>query len=59
VSPLERFAVNLRKARTRIGISQEVLADRCDLHRTNGCEEHVIICTHEAYSKFKVGQAVL
>ena len=27
----------------------------CDLHRHNGCEEHVIICTSEAYSKFKVG----
>ena len=26
---------------------------RCDPHRTNGCEEHVIICTKEAYSKFK------
>jgi hypothetical protein len=31
---------------------------KCDPHRTNGCAEHVIICTHEAYSKFKVGQAV-
>ena len=28
---------------------------RCDPHRRNGCEEHVIICTKEAYSKFKVG----
>ena len=28
---------------------------RCDPHRTNGCEEHVIICTSEAYSKFKMG----
>ncbi len=27
---------------------------RCDPHRTNGCEEHVIICTKEAYSKFKI-----
>ena len=27
----------------------------CDLHRRNGCEEHVIICTKEAYSKFKIG----
>jgi len=24
-----------------------------DPHRRNGCAEHVIICTHEAYSKFK------
>ncbi|CAN7451884.1 DUF1330 domain-containing protein [Bradyrhizobium sp. LjRoot220] len=28
---------------------------RCDPHRTNGCAEHVIICTSEAYSKFGVG----
>ena len=28
---------------------------RCDPHRTNGCVEHVIIATMEAYSKFKVG----
>ena len=27
---------------------------RCDPHRTNGCAEHVIIATKEAYSKFKV-----
>jgi hypothetical protein len=27
----------------------------CDPHRHNGCEEHVIICTSEAYSKFKLG----
>src|SRR3954463_9902952 len=25
----------------------------CDPHRRNGCAEHVIICTKEAYSKFK------
>ena len=28
---------------------------RCDPHRTNGCAEHVIIATEEAYSKFKAG----
>ena len=27
----------------------------CDPHRTNGCVEHVIIATSEAYSKFKAG----
>ena len=27
---------------------------KCDPHRRNGCEEHVIICTAEAYSKFKM-----
>ncbi|MEO6842621.1 MAG: DUF1330 domain-containing protein [Bradyrhizobium sp.] len=27
---------------------------RCDLHRRNGCAEHVIIATAEAYSKFKL-----
>jgi transcriptional regulator with XRE-family HTH domain len=34
VSPQERFAANLRSARTKAGISQEELGDRCDLHRT-------------------------
>ena len=28
---------------------------RCDPHRRNGCEAHVIIATAEAYSKFKIG----
>ena len=28
---------------------------RCDPHRHNGCEAHVIICTSEAYSKFRMG----
>jgi uncharacterized protein (DUF1330 family) len=27
--------------------------NHCDPHRCNGCAEHVIICTSEAYSKFK------
>lgn len=27
---------------------------KCDPHRRNGCAEHVIICTKEAYSKFKM-----
>jgi len=30
----ERFAVNLRRARTEAGISQEELGYVCDLHRT-------------------------
>jgi transcriptional regulator with XRE-family HTH domain len=30
----DRFAVNLRAARRAAGISQEELADRCELHRT-------------------------
>ena len=30
---------------------------QCDPHRRNGCAEHVIIATQEAYSKLKVGQA--
>jgi transcriptional regulator with XRE-family HTH domain len=30
----ERFAVNLRRLRSKAGISQEELARRCDLHRT-------------------------
>ena len=28
---------------------------QCDPHRRNGCAEHVIICTKEAYSKFRTG----
>jgi transcriptional regulator with XRE-family HTH domain len=34
VSPQERFAANLRQARTKAGISQEELGYRCELHRT-------------------------
>jgi transcriptional regulator with XRE-family HTH domain len=34
VEPRQRFAVNLRKARKRQGISQEELGFRCELHRT-------------------------
>ncbi len=34
MSPQERFATNLRHARTAVGISQEELGNRCDLHRT-------------------------
>jgi transcriptional regulator with XRE-family HTH domain len=30
----EQFAANLRRHRTQIGLSQEALADVCDLHRT-------------------------
>ena len=29
--------------------------NRCDPHRSDGCAKHVIICTREAYSKFKIG----
>ena len=32
--------------------------NRCDPHRHNGCEEHVIICTSEAYSKFGMGASM-
>jgi uncharacterized protein (DUF1330 family) len=28
---------------------------RCDPHRRNGCADHLIIATREAYSKFKPG----
>jgi transcriptional regulator with XRE-family HTH domain len=30
----EQFAANLRRHRTQAGLSQEALADLCDLHRT-------------------------
>lgn len=30
----EQFAANLRRHRNRVGLSQEALADVCDLHRT-------------------------
>ena len=33
-SAREQFAENLRQARDRAGLSQEALADACDLHRT-------------------------
>jgi transcriptional regulator with XRE-family HTH domain len=34
MKPRERFAINLRKARQKKGISQEELGFRCELHRT-------------------------
>jgi transcriptional regulator with XRE-family HTH domain len=34
VNPRQRFAVNLRRFRTELSLSQEELAFRCDLHRT-------------------------
>jgi transcriptional regulator with XRE-family HTH domain len=34
MTPQERFAINLRRARTTAGISQEELGYRCELHRT-------------------------
>ncbi len=34
VTPRERFAENLAKARRAAGITQDELADRCHLHRT-------------------------
>jgi len=30
----DRFAANLRRAREAAGVSQEKLADRCEVHRT-------------------------
>ena len=29
--------------------------EKSDPHRINGCEDHLIICTREAYSKLKAG----
>jgi transcriptional regulator with XRE-family HTH domain len=34
MEPRERFAINLRKARQKKGVSQEELGYRCELHRT-------------------------
>jgi transcriptional regulator with XRE-family HTH domain len=34
LEPRDRFALNLRQARLKKGISQEELGFRCDLHRT-------------------------
>jgi transcriptional regulator with XRE-family HTH domain len=34
MTPQERFAINLRKARAEAGVSQEELGYLCDLHRT-------------------------
>lgn len=34
MTPQERFAVNLRQARLKAGVSQEELGYMCDLHRT-------------------------
>jgi transcriptional regulator with XRE-family HTH domain len=34
MTPQERFAINLRRIRTEVGVSQEELGYMCDLHRT-------------------------
>jgi len=34
MKPRDRFAVSLKKARKKAGLSQEELGFRCDLHRT-------------------------
>jgi transcriptional regulator with XRE-family HTH domain len=34
MEPRAQFAANLRSRRERAGLSQEALADACDLHRT-------------------------
>jgi uncharacterized protein (DUF1330 family) len=36
-------------------MTSEDYETKCDSHRRNGCAEHVIVCTKEAYSKFKMG----
>jgi hypothetical protein len=35
-------------------MTSEDYEQRCDPHRINGCAEHVVIATREAYSKFKI-----
>lgn len=34
MEPRQQFATNLRAHRARLGLSQEALGERCDLHRT-------------------------
>jgi len=34
-------------------MTSEDYENRCDPHRRNGCAEHVIVATAEAYSKFQ------
>jgi uncharacterized protein (DUF1330 family) len=34
-------------------MTSEDYENLCDVHRRNGCAEHLIIATNEAYSKFK------
>ena len=36
-------------------MTSEDYENACDPHRRNGCADHLIICTKEAYSKFKIG----
>ncbi len=36
-------------------MTSEDYETKSDPHRVSGCAEHVIICTKEAYSKFKTG----
>jgi len=50
------LAGNVRTLRFRLGISQEELADRCDLHRTyvgaiERAERNVTLSTLEVFSK--------
>jgi hypothetical protein len=35
-------------------MTSEDYENHCDPHRRNGCAEHVIIATREAYSKFNM-----
>jgi hypothetical protein len=35
-------------------MTSEDYENRCDPHRRNGCAEHVIVATAQAYSKFKL-----
>jgi hypothetical protein len=39
-------------------MTSEAYETEADPHRVNGCAEHVIIATSEAYSKFKTGSSV-
>lgn len=53
---VQRFAENVRRERRALGLSQEALADRADVHRTyigmlERGEKNVTLCTLERIAK--------
>jgi hypothetical protein len=52
---VERGETQIFHVRGCVGQGSADYENLSDPHRCNGCAEHVIIATAEAYSKFKVG----